>query len=199
MTTTTPAFTLTDLTWRPWLEPLEPIMNLSAERLLLAENSPLAEGSLSPCRLVPEAAGWHPRTLLFSAILDDPTGLPRAERELVGVVVSYINGCVYSAAVHGRRYGQLTQTADLIERLFAEGIAIDLAPRTRAIVDYAVKLTQMPDRLMRSDLALLYAAGLSPVEILDLTHTVALFAWINRLFQTLGEPLTTRGESLGLL
>jgi len=100
--------------------------------------------------------------------------------------------------VHGRRYGQLTQATDLIERLFVEGIAIDLAPRTRAIVDYAVKLTQMPDRLMRTDLALLHAAGLSPVEILDLTHTVALFAWINRLFQTLGEPLVTRGESLGL-
>ena len=41
------------------------------------------------------------------------------------------------------------------------------------------------------------AQGLSDLEILDLTHAVAMFAWANRLMQTLGEASDTgtRGQS----
>ena len=33
------------------------------------------------------------------------------------------------------------------------------------------------------------AAGLDALEILDATHAIAMFAWANRLMQTLGEPV----------
>jgi alkylhydroperoxidase family enzyme len=35
----------------------------------------------------------------------------------------------------------------------------------------------------------LAAVGLGPVEVLDLVHAVALFAWANRLMLNLGEPV----------
>jgi alkylhydroperoxidase family enzyme len=35
--------------------------------------------------------------------------------------------------------------------------------------------------------------GLSDLEILDLIHAVAMFAWANRLMQTLGEPVPLSG------
>jgi len=35
----------------------------------------------------------------------------------------------------------------------------------------------------------LQAAGLTDLEILDLTHVVAMFAWANGLLQTLGEVI----------
>jgi alkylhydroperoxidase family enzyme len=61
-----------------------------------------------------------------------------------------------------------------------------------------VKLTLMPDRLLRADLAQLRAVGLSDLEVLDLTHVVALVTWLNRLCQTLGEPVATADEPTSL-
>ena len=40
-----------------------------------------------------------------------------------------------------------------------------------------------------ADLEPLRSVGLSDLEILDLTHVVAMFAWATRLLQTLGEPV----------
>ena len=46
-----------------------------------------------------------------------------------------------------------------------------------------------------AELAPRCAAGFSDVEILDLTYSTAMFAWANRLMQTLGEgvPLSSAG------
>ncbi len=62
------------------------------------------------------------------------------------------------------------------------------AERERAVIDYAVKLTREPDTVTAADLAPLRALGLSDAEILDIAHATAMFAWANRLMQTLGEP-----------
>lgn len=196
MTTTTTGFTVAPLVWRSWLETLNQARATPATLLLATESAPLRAKGEHISWLLPSTAGARP--LLFSAILEEPTGLPPTERELAGVVVSYVNGCVYSAAFHGRRFVQLTQTSAIIECIFAEGVDTALVPRARAIVDYAVKLTLMPDRVMRSDLAHLRAAGLSDLEILDLTHVVALVAWLNRLCQTLGEPVAIADDPTNL-
>jgi uncharacterized peroxidase-related enzyme len=116
-------------------------------------------------------------------------GLARADRELASVAVSRINGCVYCASVHGQRYAQLTKQPEIIQRIFDEGVETELNPRSRAIVDYSVKLTRTPNAASAADLAPLREVGLTDLEILDLTHVVAMFAWANRLLQTLGEPV----------
>ena len=63
-----------------------------------------------------------------------------------------------------------------------------LDPRRKAILDYAAKLTRDPAAVGPADAAPLRAQGLTDLDILDLTHAVAMFAWANRLMQTLGEP-----------
>ena len=100
-----------------------------------------------------------------------------------------MNGCVYCASVHSRLYSQLTKDSATIQRVLDEGVDTELPERERAIVDYAVKLTRAPDAVTPSDLAPLRQVGLSDAEILDITYASAMFAWANRLLQTLGEPL----------
>ena len=51
-----------------------------------------------------------------------------------------------------------------------------------------------PAAIGPADAALLRAQALSDLEILDLTHAVAMFAWANRLMQTLGEPVTPAAQ-----
>ena len=48
------------------------------------------------------------------------------------------------------------------------------------------KLTRDPAGMTAEDLAPLRQAGFSDLEILDVTYA-AMFAWANRLMQTLGE------------
>jgi uncharacterized peroxidase-related enzyme len=75
-----------------------------------------------------------------------------------------------------------------MQRLRTEGFGAALDPRRRAIVDYAAKLTRDPAAIGPDDAAPLRAQGLSDLDILDFTNAMAMFAWANRLMQSLGEP-----------
>ncbi|MBC8078032.1 MAG: peroxidase-related enzyme, partial [Chloroflexales bacterium] len=77
---------------------------------------------------------------------------------------------------------------ETIQRIFDDGVGAELGARERAVVDYAVKLTNAPNEVSAADLVPLRALGASDAEILDITHAAAIFAWANRLLQTLGEP-----------
>ena len=75
-----------------------------------------------------------------------------------------------------------------MQRIQRDDAEAALDPRRKAILDYSAKLTRDPAALGPTDAAPLRAQGLTDLEILDLTHAVAMFAWANRLMQTLGEP-----------
>jgi uncharacterized peroxidase-related enzyme len=181
-------FTLDPVEWSAWLEPIT-LENATPEQIaVLEESTPTAKSSPYYLLLVQNVEVLRERSRLYNAIMYGPRGLPRADRELAAVAVSRVNGCVYCASVHIQRYIQLTKRPELMQRLVDEGVETELPLRERAIVDFAVKLTRTPGALIRADLAPLRQIGLTDQEILDLTHVVAMFAWANRLMQTLGEP-----------
>src|SRR6185312_4413257 len=124
---------------------------------------------------------------LYNGIMFGAKGLPRGDRELGAVAASRINGCAYCASVHALRFTQLTKQPDVMERIQADGGEAAVEPRLKAILDYSAKLTRDPAAITAADAAPLRAQGLTDMEILDLTHAVAMFAWANRLMQTLGE------------
>ena len=182
-------FTLDPVEWRAWLDPIA-IETANAEQIaVLEESTPTAKTSPYYLLLVQDVDVLRERSRLNNAIMYAPRGLPRADRELAAVAVSRVNGCVYCASVHIQRYIQLTKRPDLMQRLIDEGVETELAPRERAIVDFAVKLTRTPTALTAADLTPLRQLGLGDQEILDLTNVIAMFAWANRLMQTLGEPV----------
>jgi uncharacterized peroxidase-related enzyme len=189
MTTPQHMFTLDPVDWVAWLETLDLAAATPEQIAVLEESTPTAKSSPYYLLLVQAVDVLRQRSRLFNAVMYGQKGLPRADRELASVAVSRINGCVYCAAIHGQRYTQLTKQPEIIRRIFDEGVETELSPRARAIVDYAVKLTQTPPQPAPADLAALRTAGLTELEILDLTHVVAMFAWANRLLQTLGEPV----------
>lgn len=184
---TTSGFTLDPVDWHAWLDTLELADATPEQVAVLEESTPTAKTSQYYLLLVQNVAVLRQRSRLFNAVMYGQKGLSRAERELASVAVSRINGCVYCASVHAQRFVQLAKQPELIQRVLDQGVAAELGPRQRAIVDYAVLLTREPASARSADLAPLRAAGLSDLEILDLTHVVAMFAWANRLLQTLGE------------
>jgi uncharacterized peroxidase-related enzyme len=189
MTATVTDFTLDVLQWRPWVETID-TANLTPDQTEVLSEAPGGLEKIGPyyATLAHDPAVLRERTRLFNAIMYGRGGLRRPDRELAAVAGSRYNGCTYCASVHARLYNDLTKTTDVIERIFTQGVDAPLEKYQRAIVDFSVKLTREPDALSPEDVQPLREIGLSDLEILDLIHAVSMFAWANRLLQTLGQP-----------
>jgi uncharacterized peroxidase-related enzyme len=182
-------FTMAVVGWVPRVPPVEAETATPEQLAALDACPPAVKTSVYFRTLALDPASLAERGALFDRVMYAPRGLPRAERELATATVSMVNGCVYCTSVHARRFAELTHDAATMQRLLDEGFATPLDPRRRAIVDFAAKLTAVPGQVAGADLDPLRAAGLAPLELLDLVHSIAMFANANRLMQSLGESI----------
>ncbi|WP_159994158.1 peroxidase-related enzyme [Roseomonas sp. 18066] len=183
-------FTMEEVGWEPRLPPVEAATATPGQVAALEACPPGQRGSAYFRTLVHDPASLAERGALFTKVMYAAKGLPRAERELATAVVSIVNGCVYCASVHARRYVELSKQDAVMHALLEHGIEVQgLDARQQAIVDYAAGLTRDPTATTAAGLAPLRAAGLGDLEILDLIHAVAMFANANRLMQALGRSV----------
>jgi uncharacterized peroxidase-related enzyme len=118
---------------------------------------------------------------MYNELMLAPSGLSKLEREMVAVVVSSANRCYYCLVAHGQAVRQLSGDPELGEMLALNHRIARLEPRTRAMLDFAWKLTKEPAGIGEEDRAGLRAAGLSEEEIFDLVETIGFFNLSNRV------------------
>ena len=138
--------------------------------------------------LNPEAMGNH--LDLYMTLMFGKSGLSRAEREAIAVVVSAENDCAYCVNHHAealKRYIKDDETLNML--MTADGLET-LEPRLSNVVRHAEKLTSAPEAMTESDLGELRAVGLSDEDILDLTLITAYFNFVNRIALGLGVEFT---------
>ena len=182
-------FTKATLGWKAWLDVVSLESATPEQIAVLEESHPKAKVSDYYLFLVHQPEVLKQRSVAFNAIMYAPGGMPRAERELGATVVSRINGCVYCASVHAQRFEQLAKRTDAIIEVLNDPRTAGTSERERAIVQFSIALTNAPDALAPADIQALKDVGLTELEILDLMHSVAIFAWANRLMLNLGEPV----------
>ena len=184
-------FTMGTLEWSAWV-PVQDISAASPDQLrVLDESHPKAKTSDYYLLLVREPEVLRQRSKLFNTIMYGPRGAARAERELAAAAESRLNGCPYCLSVHAQRYVQLKGDPKLMQRLVDEGVDVAMDRRSKAITEVSVKLSHTPPTMDAADIARLRALEMQDDEILDILNSVAMFAWANRLMQTLGEPFRT--------
>ena len=182
-------FTNETLKWNAWLDTVVFVTATPQQVAALEEMSPTAKESNYFLLLAHQPDMLLERSVAFNAIMFAPGGLSRAERELGATVESVINGCVYCTSVHAQRFEQLAKRSDVIEQVFADAMTAGTTEREKAIVKFSAELTLDPAAVSAQSIQALQQVGLSQLEILDLIHAVALFAWANRLMLNLGEPV----------
>jgi uncharacterized peroxidase-related enzyme len=138
--------------------------------------------------LNPEAMASH--LDLYMRIMFGRSGLTRAEREAVAVVVSATNDCAYCVSQHAESLRHFIDDEETLELLMTADGLETLEPRLSNIVRHAEKLTSAPSAMTESDLGELRAVGLSDRDILDLTLVTAYFNFANRIAQGLGVAFT---------
>jgi len=119
-------------------------------------------------------------------MLDEETcRLSKLEREMIAVVVSAANRCYYCLVAHGQTVRELSGDAELGELLMTNYRAAGLDKRTRAMLDYAWKLTTRSEDVGDADRAALKAVGFDDRDLFDITDVAAFFNYTNRMMQGL--------------
>jgi uncharacterized peroxidase-related enzyme len=122
---------------------------------------------------------------LYDSIMEAESGLTKAEREMIAVAVSAENHCFYCQITQGAILRIRSKNPIQADTIAANYRAADLTPRQRAMLDYAVKITQASDTCADADIDALRAHGFSDEDIMDIIQTAAFFNYSNRVASAL--------------
>lgn len=158
-----------------------------------AELSPEMRAYFAKCE---EKIGFVPNVLrayahdiakleAFAAMYNDlmlaPSGLSKLEREMIAVAVSSVNRCYYCLTAHGAAVRQLSGDPVLGELMAMNYRAAELEPRHRAMLDFAVKLTEAPWTVEERDREALRDAGFGERDLWDIAAVASFFNMSNRM------------------
>jgi len=117
----------------------------------------------------------------YNDLMLGESGLSKLEREMIAVVVSSVNHCYYCLTAHGAAVRELSGDPALGEMMVMNYRAANLSPRHKAMLDFAVKLTEKPAEMEETDREKLREAGFTDRDIWDVASTAAFFNMSNRV------------------
>ena len=161
----------------------------------------LAEDMRDYLALCEEKLGFVPNVLtahsfssqklrVFREIYDElmlaDSALSKLEREMIAVVVSSANHCLYCLVAHGAAVRKLSGDPLLGEVLVMNYREAEITPRQRAMLDFAWKATARPQETSASDRKRLREAGFSERDIWDIANVTGFFNFSNRVAMATG-------------
>jgi uncharacterized peroxidase-related enzyme len=114
-------------------------------------------------------------------LMKGPSGLSRAEREAIVVAVSAENDCLYCVTAHGAALRILGKDAIVADQIATNWRTADLAPRLRAILEFASHVNEAGFAASDEEIARLRAAGLGEDDVWDIAAIAAFFGFSNRM------------------
>ena len=117
----------------------------------------------------------------FNLLVNKEGHLTNAERELLAVVVSGLNQCVYCAVSHQAALRFYTGDPITADQVAVNWRQADLPEREAALAEYAEKLTLRPAEVTPADLEPLRAVGLDDHQILEAVQVIGMFNMTNRV------------------
>jgi len=120
-------------------------------------------------------------TDMYNDLMLGESALSKLEREMIAVVVSSVNKCFYCLTAHGAAVRHLSGDPKLGEMLVMNYRVADLDPKQKAMLDFAVLLTESPEAIEEDDREELREAGWSDRDIWDIASVVGFFNMSNRV------------------
>ena len=122
----------------------------------------------------------------FDDLMQPSPGLGKAEREMISVVVSMQNQCLYCLTSHGFALRALLKDPVKGARLTLDYRRAGLSEKQMAMLDFAVKLTLDPVTCSEEDVDDLRGLGFSDEDVWDIAEVTAMFNYTNRLMSAAG-------------
>jgi len=121
----------------------------------------------------------------FSAMYNDlmlgEGNLSKLEREMIAVAVSAVNRCFYCLVAHGQAVRELSGNPELGEMLVMNYRTAPLTPRQRAMLDFAVQMTEASYKIEEIDRQALRSHGFDDRDIWDIAAVAGFFNMTNRM------------------
>ena len=170
--------------------------NAPISRYPIPELEELPEDIRTRMLEVQEKAGFVPNVFLalahrpaefraffayHDALMLRDSGLTKAEREMIVVAVAGANDCLYCFVAHGailRVYAKQPRVADQVGVNYLKA---EITPRQRAMLAFALKVSERSSEIVDEDYAALRAHGFSDEDIWDIGNISAFFCLSNRM------------------
>ena len=123
---------------------------------------------------------------LYTHLMFGRSGLSRADRESIAVVVSAANNCGYCVRHHAEALSHYEQDNSRLRRMVSDFQFLDLPDKKARMLSYALKLTTSPSQVTDEDIQELRDVGYSDRDILDMNLLAAYFNFLNRVALGLG-------------
>ena len=118
---------------------------------------------------------------IYNELMFGESGLSVLEKEMIAVAVSSTNACYYCQVAHGAAVRQYSEDPKLGELMVMNYRVAELSERHRAMLDFAVKLTETPHKILEADRQALRDAGFSDQDIWDIASITGFYNMTNRV------------------
>lgn len=115
------------------------------------------------------------------ALMERPGNLTKAEREMIVVATSSLNQCQYCVIAHGAILRIRAKNPLIADQVAVNYRKADITPRQKAMLDFAVKVSQQAHAVGESDLETLKEHGFTEEDAWDIAAISAFFGMSNRL------------------
>lgn len=120
------------------------------------------------------------------ALMEKDSGLSKAEREMIVVATSSANQCQYCVIAHGAILRIRAKNPEIADQIAVNYRKADITLRQRAMLDFAMKVSQTAEKVSDEDFATLGTHGFSDDDIWDIAAVSAFFSLSNRLANVTG-------------
>ena len=118
---------------------------------------------------------------MYNDLMLGDSALSKLEREMIAVAVSSVNKCYDCLVAHGAAVRELSGDPQLGEALVMNYRVAKISAKQRAMLDFAVKLTEASAKVEEADRQALRDAGFTDRDIFDIASVAGFFNMTNRV------------------
>ncbi len=131
------------------------------------------------------------------ALMEKPGNLTKAEREMIVVATSSVNQCQYCVVAHGAILRIRAKNPLIADQVATNYRKADITPRQKAMIDFAMKVSQTAQLVGEADFDALKTHGFNEEDIWDMAAIAAFFGLSNRMANVTSMRPNTEFYSLG--
>ena len=131
------------------------------------------------------------------ALMEKESNLTKAEREMIVVATSNLNQCQYCVVAHGAILRIREKNPLIADQVAVNYRKADITERQKAMLDFAVKVSQSAYEVNDSDFQTLHEHGFTDEDAWDIAGIAAFFGLSNRMANVTSMRANPEFYSLG--
>ena len=124
---------------------------------------------------------FHAFNIFYNRLMQDDNYLSKIEKEMIAVVVSSTNRCLYCCVSHGYNLSKLLNNNVKAKKILINYNAADIKIKQKAMLDFVYKLTTASHKINDNDRNKLRKVKFSEFHILEIIEVASFFNMTNRI------------------